>query len=248
MECPTIQMLDTRIHALSMEEVLHVVDGAITRREPLLIGVVNAAKLVNMRSDEYLRQSVASADLVLADGMAVVWAAKLLRRGLPERVAGIDIMLRILQRGSKKKYRVYCLGAKPEVLERTVLAIEEQYAGVVVAGSHHGYFASEDEEAIVAKIRDSRADVIFVGISSPKKERFLARWREEMAVPVCHGVGGSFDVIAGVVTRAPPRWQKAGAEWLWRLKQEPRRMWRRYLVTNTLFGAHILKEMVRPKN
>jgi N-acetylglucosaminyldiphosphoundecaprenol N-acetyl-beta-D-mannosaminyltransferase len=244
MECPEIQMLGTHIHCLSMEDVLQIVDDAIATREPLLIGVVNAAKLVNMRHDEYLRESVTSADLVIADGMAVVWASKLLRRPLPERVAGIDIMLRILERGSTKKYRVFCLGAKPEILERTVKAIEEEFPGVVMAGSHHGYFDSDDEPGIVAQICESRADVIFVGISSPKKERFLARWRQEMAVPVCHGVGGSFDVIAGEVTRAPPRWQKVGAEWLWRLKQEPRRMWRRYLITNTLFGAHILKEVI----
>ncbi len=231
------------IDALTMDAVLDLVDDAIMRRQRLLIGVVNAAKLVNMRRDAGLGESVLSTDLILADGMSVVWASKLLGRPLPERVAGIDLMQRMLQRAHERRYRVFCLGATQGVLDVTVGRIASECPNAVVAGHHHGYFAEDDEASIAETIRASRADMLFVGMTSPRKEQFLARWMEHMRVPVCHGVGGSFDVMAGKVKRAPHLWQRLGMEWLYRVVQEPRRMWRRYLVTNTLFCGMVVGEL-----
>ncbi len=230
------------IDVLSVDGTLDLIDRVIGNRDTLHIGVVNAAKLVNMRRDELLRESVLESDIILADGMAVVWALRILGKRLPGRVPGIDLMFGMLKRGQSRGYRVYCLGASEEVVSTVVARIESDFPGVEVAGYRNGYFKPEDEAEIVENIKASRADMLFVAISPPKKEQFMGRWAKEMNIPVCHGVGGSFDVMAGKVRRAPELWQKMGMEWLYRVVQEPRRMWRRYLVTNTLFGWMLIRE------
>jgi N-acetylglucosaminyldiphosphoundecaprenol N-acetyl-beta-D-mannosaminyltransferase len=235
-------LLGVPIDSLTMEQVLARVDEAIALRTRLQIGVVNAAKLVNMQRDPRLRDDVLSSDLILADGMSVVWASRFLGRPLPQRVAGIDLMLGMLRRGVDRGYRVYCLGATAEVLGRVLAHLTETYPGVKVVGHRDGYFSGEEEEQVAAAIRDSKADILFVAMTSPKKENFLARWGESLDVPVCHGVGGSFDVLAGKVRRAPAVWQRLGLEWLYRVLQEPRRLWKRYLVTNALFCRLVYAE------
>lgn len=240
---PTHNLFGTPIDALTMREVLSVVDNAIEHREQLLIGVVNAAKIVNMRRDEQLDRAVRSADLILADGMAVIWAGRLLRKRLPERVPGIDLMTRMLQRSHECGYRVFLLGATEQVLATVAQRIVQDYPNALLVGQHDGYFSGDEESTIAASIAAAKPDILFAAMSSPKKECFLARWSTEMDVPVCHGVGGAFDVMAGVVHRAPQLWQRLGLEWLYRVMQEPRRLWRRYLVTNSLFMYMLLLEM-----
>ena len=245
LESPLGGVLGVPIHPLRMNQVLDVIDQVIQSRQRLRIGVVNAAKIVNMRRDDVLRADVLSSDLILADGMAVVWAGRLLGYPLPERVAGIDLMLRMLERGNQKRYRVYCLGATQGVLQTVVQRIGIEYPNVQVVGSQHGYFGAQDEDGIAADIIVARPDILLVAMTSPKKEQFLARWSDRLGVPVCHGVGGSFDVFAGKVERAPDWWQRFGLEWLYRVKQEPRRLWKRYLVTNTLFCSLVVREFFR---
>lgn len=241
------ELLGVPIDALGMEEVLDRVDKIILERGRLRIGVVNAAKLVHMRRESTLRADVLSCDLILADGVPVVWASRLLGRPLPERVAGIDLMLGMLRRGNEHGYRIYCLGASDDVLVNAVRRITADYPHVDVVGRHHGYFTLQAEPGIVAAIACAKPDILLVGMSSPKKELFLARWSNQLGVSVCHGVGGSFDVLAGKVRRAPLVWQRLGLEWLYRVRQEPRRLWRRYLVTNTLFCALVIKELLRQR-
>src|SRR3984893_8752292 len=200
-----------------MTEVLHQVDKTIAARGRLRIGIVNAAKLVHIRREPTLRADVLSCDLILADGMPVVWASRLLGRPLPERVAGIDLMYQMLLRGNEKTYRVYCLGASEDVLAAAAARIISDYRHVRLVGRHHGYFTNQEEPGIVAAITDAKPDILLVGMSTPKKERFLARWSDQLNVPVCHGVGGSFDVLAGKVRRAPRAWQRLGLEWLYRV-------------------------------
>lgn len=233
------------VHAMRMSDVVEAVDVAIRSRLALLVGVVNAAKVVNMRRSATLHEAVTDADITLADGMSIVWASRLLRRPLPERVAGIDLMFEMLALAHRNRYRVYCLGASEEIVSRVAERIREDYPNATVAGYRNGYFKLDDEETVADEVRQSRADMLFVAISPPKKEEFLARWSAHMDVPVCHGVGGSFDVYAGKVRRAPRIWQITGMEWLYRVIQEPRRMWRRYLVTNTWFFALLVSEWVR---
>jgi N-acetylglucosaminyldiphosphoundecaprenol N-acetyl-beta-D-mannosaminyltransferase len=169
------EILGVPIDALTMEDVLERVDKAIGSRERLQIGVVNAAKLVNMRRDPALRADVLSSHQILADGVSVVWASRLLGRPLPERVAGIDLMLGMLRRGNEHGYRIYCLGASEDVLAATAARITADYPHAEMVGRHHGYFSSQEEPGLVAAIADAKPDILLVGMSSPKKERFLAR-------------------------------------------------------------------------
>ena len=235
-----------KVHTLTSLQALDTIDYVIKTRQSLHVGMLNAAKIVNMKRNPALGEDVRSSDMILADGSSVVMASKILRRPVPERVAGIDLMHGILSRGNVEGYRVFCLGATPEVSARTKAEICKQYPGVIIAGTQHGYFSESEESAVAQKIADSNADVLFVAITSPKKEKFMARWNKTMRVPVVHGVGGSFDVLAGKVQRAPLVWQKYGMEWLYRVKQEPRRLWKRYLVTNVLFIGMLVKELFVP--
>jgi N-acetylglucosaminyldiphosphoundecaprenol N-acetyl-beta-D-mannosaminyltransferase len=239
---PVRELFGVPIAAATYEDVLSSVDAAISERRRFHIGVVNAAKIVNMRRDPALRADVLASDIVLADGMSVVWASRLLGQPLPDRLAGIDLMERLLARAAERSYRVYCLGAAPEVLAGAIETFRRRHPGVAIAGSHHGYFPAEEEPAVAADIAAARPDIVFIAITSPRKEQFLARWSRGLDVPVWHGVGGSFDVAAGKVRRAPELWQRLGLEWLYRVLQEPGRLWKRYLVTNTLFiGAVVLE-------
>lgn len=240
---PSVHLFGIPILAVTMSEILDVLRNQIEKRQPVQIGVVNAAKVVNMHRDNSLREDVLSSDLILADGAAVVLASVLLRKPLPERVTGIDLMYELFRQGRELGYRVYCLGATEAVSKTIEDKIKSDYPGLILAGRHNGYFSSEEEESIANEIAESKADILLVAMTSPKKENFLARWSDRMNVPICHGVGGSFDVMAGKVKRAPILWQKMGMEWLYRVIQEPRRMWKRYLVTNTIFIWLLLKEL-----
>jgi N-acetylglucosaminyldiphosphoundecaprenol N-acetyl-beta-D-mannosaminyltransferase len=241
---PVRQILGVPIAAATLSQVLDLVHATIADRGHLHIGVVNAAKIVNMGRDSILRNDVLSSDIILADGISVVWTSRLLGQPLPERVAGIDLMHGMLERGDHHGYRVFCLGATDEVLRRTRERIAADYPGVNVVGYHDGYFSAQEEEAVAARIAAARPDILLVAMTSPKKENFLAKWSDQLQIPVCHGVGGSFDVMAGKVQRAPLLWQRLGLEWLYRVKQEPRRLWRRYLITNTLFVMIVLRELL----
>ncbi len=243
---PVRDILGVPIAATTLEGALDLIDEVIASNSQIQIGVVNAAKVVNMRRDAMLRDDVLSSDVIFADGISVVWAGRLLGRPLPERVAGIDLMHGMLERGRHRGYRVFCLGATDEVLERTVAQIKSDYPGVEVVGHQNGYFNGADEPAVAAAIAASKANILLVAMTSPKKENFLGKWGKELGVNVCHGVGGSFDVMAGKVRRAPAVWQRLGLEWLYRVKQEPGRLWRRYLVTNTLFIMAVAREMLSP--
>lgn len=228
-------ILGVPIDALTLEKALDEIERAIAENQHIHIGVVNAAKIVNMHRNSALKEDVLASDMIFADGMAVVWASKVLGKPLPERVTGIDLMSGLLERSDRKGYRVFLLGASEEVSQEVERQIKETYPRAVIAGRRNGYYREEEEEEIALSVARAKADILFVAITSPKKEQFMARWQATMNVKVVHGVGGSFDVMAGKVKRAPEQWQKYGLEWLYRVKQEPGRLWKRYLVTNTLF-------------
>ena len=232
---PSHHLFDVRIDALSMDDAVAAAADAVQNRRRLLFGVVNAAKLVNMRRDPILRRAVLGCDLILADGMSVVWACRILRRPLPQRVAGIDLMVRLLEAADRHRWRLYCLGAAEEVLCDLQLHISETYPSIQIAGMRNGYFGDDEEEQVAGEIAKAAPDILFVGMTSPKKERFLSDWSRALQVPVCHGVGGAFDVLSGKVKRAPRLFQRLGLEWAYRIMQEPGRLWKRYLVTNTIF-------------
>jgi len=204
-------------------------------RRSRLVVPTNVSILMMMRRMPRLRNVCTSDDLVVADGMPIVWATRLLGTALPERVSGVDLMARLLADGGEHGLRAFFLGAREEVVTRLVEIVRRRHPGLVVAGYRNGYF-SEDEYAEVARqVRDSKADILFVGISSPFKETWCHERRKELSTPLIFCAGGSFDVLAGCKKRAPKWMQKTGMEWLWRCMMEPRRLWKRYLTTNTLF-------------
>jgi N-acetylglucosaminyldiphosphoundecaprenol N-acetyl-beta-D-mannosaminyltransferase len=195
----------------------------------------NAGVLCMMRRDPELRSACQAGDLILADGMSVVWALRLASTPVSERVTGVDLMSRLLAAGASRGLRAFFLGAREEVVGALVEMCRLKHPGLVMAGYRNGYFSSADHPAIVEQIRESRPHMLFVGMPSPFKEVFLEKHRERLEVPILMGVGGSFDVLAGFVARAPRWLRAAGMEWSWRLLMEPHKMWKRYLTTNTEF-------------
>jgi N-acetylglucosaminyldiphosphoundecaprenol N-acetyl-beta-D-mannosaminyltransferase len=239
-----IHVFEADIDPLTMEQTLDEIDWIIQRQVPTQHSVVNVAKLVMMRKDSALREAVNSCQLVNADGQGIVWGARLLGLRIPERVTGIDLFEELLARAAMRGYRVYLLGATREVIEEVVRRVRRQHPGLQIAGYRDGYYPPEDEAAVADAIRRADADMLFVGMSSPRKEVFLHRHHDRMQVPFTMGVGGSFDVIAGRVRRAPKWMQRMGLEWSFRLLCEPRRMWKRYLVTNTVFLSMLLRALM----
>jgi N-acetylglucosaminyldiphosphoundecaprenol N-acetyl-beta-D-mannosaminyltransferase len=228
-----------------MQETLNIVGDTISKGGQLHHVVVNAGKIVAMQSDLQLRQSVNESDLINADGQAVVWASKILNAPLKERVAGIDLMVNLVELAHKKKYKVFFFGAKEEVVKSVVEKYSNQYSPDIIAGYRNGYFKKQEEQNIARDIAKSGANILFVAISSPTKENFLYENKHLLAdVNFIMGVGGSFDVVSGQVKRAPLWMQNSGLEWFYRFAQEPKRMWKRYLVGNTKFILLVLKERI----
>ncbi|HEY7075113.1 MAG TPA: WecB/TagA/CpsF family glycosyltransferase [Solirubrobacteraceae bacterium] len=237
-------VLGCEIDRVRMSDAVARCDEFVRERTGARYMAVNASKVVLMRRDPELRRA-GDCELVTADGQAVVWASRLLGDPLPERVAGIDLMCELLSLAERRGYRVYLLGARADVLERAVERIRERHPRLRLAGRHHGYLSAEDEPAVVAAVRAAAPDLLFVGMPSPRKERFLSRWGGELDVPFAMGVGGSIDVLAGLTRRAPWIWQRLGMEWAYRLIQEPRRLFGRYLSTNCAFLAMTAGELWR---
>lgn len=241
-----VYILNTQIDNLTMAETLNEVSNAIKHKKQIHHTVVNAGKIVAMQDDETLRESVNEADLINADGQAVIWASKLLGQPLKERVAGIDLFENLIDLAQQKGHRIYLLGAKEEVVTKLVEITEKKYGKQVIAGYRNGYFSTTEEPQIVKDIVASQANMLFVAMSSPKKEIFLHQHRESLkSVNFIMGVGGSFDVLAGKTKRAPLWMQKSGLEWFYRFMQEPKRMWKRYLIGNTKFIFLTFKSILK---
>jgi len=236
-----VTFLGCPMDPLTMPESLTLIGDAIRRRLRLQHVVVNVAKLVHLQRDEALYRDVAGSDLINIDGMGVVWGCRFLRLKIPERVSGIDLMEEVLKLCARESWRPYILGAKPEVLEQAVSNIRNQHPGLEFAGYQHGYYGWDNEAAVMDAIREAKPDCLFIAISSPHKERIMARYSDGLEIPFIMGVGGSVDIYAGFTARAPEWMQRRGMEWLYRIYQEPRRMWKRYAVTNSLFAGLLLK-------
>jgi N-acetylglucosaminyldiphosphoundecaprenol N-acetyl-beta-D-mannosaminyltransferase len=160
-------------------------------------------------------------------------------------VNGTDLMLRLLDVAERRGWSVYVLGAKPDVLERALARIRAAHPGLRIAGARDGYFSDEESAAVAEAVREAAPDLLFVAMSSPRKEVWLAGHGRGLGVPLVMGVGGSIDIVAGVTRRAPRWMQAAGLEWLFRLAQEPRRLGRRYVVTNAQFLGLLGRELLR---
>lgn len=238
-------LLGCHIDILTMAETVDLAHEAMRTGKRLQHVALNVAKLVNMRTDPLLAADVMGSDLVGIDGMGIVFAARLFGIPVKERVPGIDLFHEILALCAAKGFRPYFLGAKAAILQKAASEAARKYPGIQFAGIRDGYFRPEQEPEVVAEIQNSRADCLFIGMPTPRKERFLAAHRDRIGVSFIMGVGGSFDVLAGYVRRAPPKMQAAGLEWLYRIYQEPLRMWWRYARTNTIFASMLFRAMMK---
>jgi N-acetylglucosaminyldiphosphoundecaprenol N-acetyl-beta-D-mannosaminyltransferase len=235
-----IEFLKSPMDIATMAETVFFIENKLDQGQFLQHVVVNVAKIVNMQKDPILAESVNACDVINIDGMGVVFGARFLGHEVPERVAGVDLFHELLKMSAKRDFAVYLLGATAEVVATTAEKVKLLYPNLTIAGFNDGYFW-DDEEAVVNKIRESGAKLLFVAITSPRKENFINKWQDKLGVDFVMGVGGTFDVVAGKVSRAPVWMQKNGLEWLYRVIQEPGRMWKRYLYTNTQFLFLLLK-------
>jgi len=240
-----VRILDCPIDNLSLKETLRVIEEFIKSGRPHQHVVINADKILKLRKNKKLRQVVESCDLINVDGQPIRWAARLLGISLKEQITGIDLMEQLLKLSSRKGYSVYFLGAREEIVRKVVETYRNKYSSLKISGWQDGYWESDEEKKVVQDIKRTRSEILFVAISSPKKEFFIRGYMDEMQVPFSMGVGGSFDIIAGIKKRAPKWMQKCGLEWLFRLCQEPRRLWRRYLIGNPIFLWLVGKELIK---
>lgn len=240
-------ILNTYVNALSLDETVAEVEKVIAAGVPTQHVVVNASKVNLMEADPELAEIVNACPLINADGASIVWAAKKLGVPLKERVTGIDLFQRLMEVADQKGYGVYLFGAKEEVVTKVKAIFEECYPSIRIVGCRNGYFAEVDEPQIVADMAASGADMMFVAFSSPKKEYWVHRYLDKIRIPFVMGVGGSFDVVAGVTDRAPKWMQDHGLEWFYRFIQEPGRLWKRYIVGNVKFVALTYKYKLAKK-
>lgn len=235
------QLLGINVDRLTMAESVSKAVDLIKAGGAHQHVVVNAAKIVAASADPQLRRTINECSMVNADGQSVVWASRILGDPLPERVAGIDFMNALVDASASDGFSIYLLGAKDAVVTR--VAEEFSRRGAHIAGYHDGYWRTHMSDAdLVDEIRATGANVLFVAIPSPQKENFLAANLHRLGVNLAVGVGGSFDVVAGVTKRAPVAMQRFGLEWFFRLLQEPRRMFKRYLIGNTKFISLVAGE------
>ena len=229
------KILNSYVNAISMDETITEIEKIIAIGIPTQHVVINALKINLMEDDKKLREIVNSCPLINADGASIVWAAKQLGIPLKERVTGCDLFQDLIKVSAKKGYKIYLFGAKEEVVKKVRDIYKNQYPSLQIVGYRNGYFTEADEEEIVKNIAKSDADIMFVAFSSPKKEYWINKYINELGIPFIMGVGGSFDIVAGITVRAPKWMQNHGLEWLYRFIQEPKRMWKRYIIGNIKF-------------
>ena len=238
----SVEILGVRVDSLSMEECLEKVKQAVLSGASIRIVTANPELIYKAAADNKLRQLVNSADLVVADGVGVLWAARQLGHGLPERVTGIDLVLRILEEANKHGWRIFLLGSKPGVAEKAVLNQQKKYSKIVF-GCHHGYFTAEQQPLLLKRIENFEPDILLVGMGAPKQEYWTAANGGLARVSI--GVGGTFDVLAGLVKRAPVFVRNLKLEWLYRLLTQPSRLKRQAILP--LYVARVLQAKRRQK-
>lgn len=242
-----VTILGAQIDVLDTAQTVALVEQYVQQKEPLHLIGVNADKLNEMAKNPRLAGIVNNCGIINADGASVVLASKFLKKELPERVAGIDLMEELVKLSQMRGYRIYLLGAKQEVVEQTAAVLQKRYPRLQIVGFRNGYFKQEDWPAISRQVKDAEPDIVFVGITSPLKEYLVEFLQGDGHRCVFMGVGGSFDVISGNISRAPKWVQRLNMEWFYRMIQEPKRLVKRYLVGNWKFIWAVVKEKRRTK-
>lgn len=237
-----VKLLSAKVDTYTFDETIEQMIRIIEQRKITQHVVVNANKINLLYKEPKLKKIVNSCELINADGQSVVWADRLFNRAIPERVTGIDLFEKMIEVAAKKNYRVYYLGSKTDVVKEVVRRHQEEYPALKVAGYMDGYFDRNKSVEVAEEIAATHPDILFLAIPTPEKEYWLDQYKEILNIPLLIGVGGSFDVVAGKVKRAPRWMQKIGMEWFYRFSQEPRRMFHRYFFGNLTFLGHVIDE------
>ncbi len=226
-----------------MQEAVACAEALIRRGRPAAIVTTNPELIMHAQRDRALARALAQADLVVPDGIGVVWAARLLGHPVPERVPGVDLAEGLMALAAARSYRVYILGAAAGVAEEAARRLATRFPGLAVVGTHHGYFSQQEEPAVIAAVRAAAPHILLVALGAPLQELWIARRLKECGVPLALGIGGSVDVFAGRVKRAP-RWiQLMGMEWLYRLVRQPSRAGR--MLALPRFAVRVLLDAAR---
>jgi N-acetylglucosaminyldiphosphoundecaprenol N-acetyl-beta-D-mannosaminyltransferase len=233
-----IELLGYPIDNLSTGEVIQKVSHAIKSNHKMHIIAINANKFYQVKKDLLLSKILKKAEIIIPE-YAFVWASRIIGTPLVEHVGGIMLMRSLLDASTENDFSFYFLGGKDEVIETMISNVKRKYSHIKIAGWHHGYF--KDENEVVMKINDSAATILLVALGVPKQEYFIHQNRNKINVPIMMGVGGSFDVFAGIRHETPP-FLRHGFEWIFRMIQDPKNLWKRYLTINPYFVFMVLKQ------
>jgi len=219
-------VLGVKIDRVTMREAVERIAEMIRQPKPHLVVTANSEMVMIANRDPLLLEIIERADLVVPDSIGVIWASRILKQPLAERVPGIELMQALLAESVVQKWRVFLLGAEPGTAEQAASAIAAEYKGINIVGTHHGFFTQTELPAVLDKIKATQPDILFIALGVPKQEKFAAAYLAHLGVPVALGVGGSFQVLAGKVKRAPLWMRKMGLEWLYRIIRQPSRIGR----------------------
>lgn len=235
-------ILGVPVHHVDYDEALTLMERFIESGQPHQVATVNPEFIMRARRDAEFLRILRSADLCLPDGVGLLWAGRVLGRPFKARVTGVDTTWKLMGLAAQRGYRVFLLGARPGVAERTAQVLTGTHGGLAVAGTYAGSPSPNEEEAIGALIREADPHILLVAYGAPAQDKWIARNQPRLGVPLAMGVGGAFDFISGVARRAPLAMQRVGLEWLHRLYCEPWR-WRR-MTALPLFALHVLRQRI----
>jgi len=237
-----IRAFGVRINPLSISEFVEIIEDGIKKNTQIVQSGVNASSIVEIKQNRELLQAYNNCDLVNIDGMSLVWALRIFGYKIPSRVACPDLAEKVLKLAELNNFNVFMLGTGKDQLQSAVINISSQYPNLKISGFHDGFFKEDEEHGIVELINESKPNILFLGLPSPKKEFFVEKYKKQLNVNYILGVGGYFDILAGAIKRAPVWMQKVGLEWFYRFLQEPKRLFKRYFVGNMIFLRLVILE------
>lgn len=244
-----IELLGIYIDNLTMTETIREIENLVENEKPSIIFTPNVHRIISAQKNNKIKEIYSYADLLIPDGMPLIWASQILKKPFKEKVSGSDLFPLFCEYAAKKGYKIFLLGAKTGVAEKSKEILTRKNPNLKIVGTYsppHGFEKDEKEnERIITLIKRSNPDVLFLGLGFPKEENWLWKHKNVIKTPVAIGVGASFDFVAGHIKRAPKWMQRFGLEWFFRLCREPRRLWKRYVIGNLIFCWLILKESMK---
>ena len=229
-----VEILGVNVDSVTMAQAVERVEQLIAAKKNSIVATANAEMLLRATNDDELKNILNAAELIVPDA-GTVWAARHLGYEMPERVAGFDLVQELMKIAPSKGYKFFLFGSAPTIADKAKLKAQELYPNIKIVGTRNGYFTAADEAEIIAQIKNSKPDILLAALGVPKQEKWLAAHKDELKVPVSIGVGGTFDVMAGVVKRAPKWMQRAKLEWLFRAMLQPSRAGRLIALPKFVF-------------